>query len=285
MINQAVGLVLEGGAMRGMFTAGVIDVMMENGIEFPAAVGVSAGAVFGCNLKSRQIGRVIRYNKRYCRDKRYCSMRSLIKTGDLYGADFCYRELPEELDVFDKQAYEQNPMAFFVVCTDVLTGKPVYQRLDTVDEDCFLWMRASASMPLVSKPVRVGGYTLLDGGMSDAIPLRFLQEQGYRKNVVVLTRPRDYVKGSSDNLLMRAGLHQYPAMARVMAQRHKMYAYEREFVFTCEQQGTALVLCPDTALPMSRTERDPDKLQKAYDEGRRIARRELESVIRFLGTD
>ena len=138
--------------MRGLFTAGVIDVFMENGIEFSAAVGVSAGAAFGCNLKSRQIGRVLRYNKRFCRDKRYCSMQSLIKTGDLYGADFCYRELPEVLDPFDKETYEQNPMAFYVVCTDVLTGKPVYKRVDKADEEGFLWMRASASMPMVSRP-------------------------------------------------------------------------------------------------------------------------------------
>ena len=148
-----IGLVMEGGAMRGLFTAGVIDVFMENHIEFSAAVGVSAGAAFGCNLKSRQAGRALRYNKRFCRDKRYCSLHSLLKTGDLYGADFCYREIPEELDIFDKEAYEQNPMAFYVVATDVYTGKPVYKRLDKVDENCYLWMRASASMPMVSKAV------------------------------------------------------------------------------------------------------------------------------------
>ncbi|MBQ3265425.1 MAG: patatin family protein [Ruminococcus sp.] len=284
-MNNKVGLVMEGGAMRGMFTAGVIDVFMENGIEFPAAAGVSAGAVFGCNLKSRQIGRVIRYNKRYCRDKRYCSVQSLIKTGDLYGADFCYRELPETLDVFDKDAYEQNPMTFTVVCTDVLTGKPVYQRLDKVDENCFLWMRASASMPMVSKPVRVGGYTLLDGGMSDAIPLRYMQEQGYEKNIVILTRPRSYVKKPSSPMLMQLGLRRYPAMVKVMQKRHEMYAYQRAYVFASEKQGNTLVLCPDSDLPLSRTERDPEKLQQAYDEGRRIALRELDNIKAFLTDD
>lgn len=280
-MNLRVGLVMEGGAMRGMFTAGVTDMMMEHGVDFPAAVGVSAGAVFGCNYKSCQPGRVIRYNKRFCRDRRYCSLSSLLKTGDLYGADFCYRELPEELDVFDKQAYEENPMAFYVVCTDVFTGKPVYKRLDTVDENCFLWMRASASMPLVSKPVEVEGCTLLDGGMSDAIPLRFMQDQGYRKNVVILTRERDYVKKPSASLLMRAGLRKYPEMVRVMEDRHKMYAYEREYVFACERQESALVLCPDAPLEISRTERNPAKLQYAYDEGRRIALRELDRIIEF----
>ena len=281
-MSESVGLVLEGGAMRGMFTAGILDVFMENGIDFPAVVGVSAGAVFGCNYKSRQIGRAIRYNKRFCRDRRYCSVYSLLTTGDLYGADFCYRELPCELDVFDKEAYESNPTAFYVVCTDVVTGEPVYRRLDKVDDDCYLWMRASASMPLVSRPVHVGGYTLLDGGMSDAIPLRFMQGQGFLKNVVVLTRPRDYVKGSSDNPEMRIGLRSYPEMVRVMADRHKMYAFEREFVFACEKQGSTLVLCPDAPLELSRTERDPEKLQKAYDEGRRIALRELLNIKAFI---
>ena len=281
-MNGKTGLVMEGGAMRGMFPAGVLDVFMENEIEFEAAVGVSAGAAFGCNLKSRQIGRVIRYNKQYCRDKRYCSMQSLLTTGDLYGADFCYRELPQELDPFDSEAYEQNPMAFYVVCTDVLTGKPVYQRLDKVDEDCFLWMRASASMPMVSKPVEVGGYTLLDGGMSDAIPLRFMQEKGYEKNVVILTQPRSYVKQPNNPALMKIGLRQYPAMAQVMIRRHAMYRYERDYVFESEKSGETLVICPDGDLGVAHTEHDPEKLQQVYDEGRKVALRELERIKEFI---
>ena len=277
-----IGLVMEGGAMRGMFTAGVLDVLMENGIEFPAAVGVSAGACFGCNLKSRQIGRVIRYNKRFCRDKRYCSVQSLLKTGDLYGAEFCYHTIPEELDPFDNDAYNENPMAFYVVCTDVLTGKPVYKRLDKVDGECFLWMRASASMPMVSKPVTVGGYSLLDGGMSDAIPLRFMQEQGYLRNIVILTQPRSYIKKPANPALIRAGLAKYPAMVKVMQNRHSLYRYQRDYVFASEKSGMTLVLCPDTALGVSHTERDPEKLQAVYDEGRRIALRELGKIKEFM---
>lgn len=176
-----IGLVMEGGAMRGLFTAGVIDVFLENDITFSAAVGVSAGAAFGCNFKSRQNGRVLRYNKRFCNDKRYCSFESLVKTGDLYGADFCYREIPEVLDPFDNDAFEQNPMAFYVVATNVYTGEPVYKRLDKVDGDCYEWMRASASMPMVSRPVKVGGYTLLDGGMSDSIPCASYRTRAIRR--------------------------------------------------------------------------------------------------------
>ena len=279
---SGIGLVLEGGAMRGMFTAGVLDVFMENGVSFPAMVGVSAGAAFGCNYKSRQIGRVIRYNTRFCRDKRYCSIHSLITTGDLFGADFCYREIPEELDPFDNDAFDENPMAFYVVATNVYTGEPVYQRLDKVDENCYLWMRASASMPMVSTPVQVDGYTLLDGGMSDSIPLRFMQKLGYEKNVVVLTRLRSYCKKPSNRALFRVALRKYPAMIDVMSRRHEMYAFEQRLVFESEKRGSTLVLCPDTPLDVGRVEHDPEKLRSAYDEGRRIALRELDRVKAFL---
>ena len=279
-----IGLVMEGGAMRGLFTAGVIDVFLENDIEFSAAVGVSAGAAFGCNFKSRQNGRVLRYNKRFCNDKRYCSFESLVKTGDLYGADFCYREIPEVLDPFDNDAFEQNPMAFYVVATNVYTGEPVYKRLDKINAECYEWMRASASMPMVSRPVEVGGYTLLDGGMSDSIPLRFIQDQGYKKNVVILTRPRGYIKKPSNRLMLQAGLRKYPAMIDVMADRHKMYAFERAYVFASEKQGSTLVLCPDQALSVNHTEHDPEKLQQTYDEGRKVALRELDKIKEFMNS-
>lgn len=281
-MSQKTGLVLEGGAMRGMFTAGVLDVFMKNDIDFPAMVGVSAGAAFGCNLKSRQIGRVIRYNKCFCRDSRFCSVQSLLKTGDLFGAEFCYRTIPEELDIFDQKTFEENPMEFYVVCTDVFTGDPVYKRVDRADENGYLWMRASASMPLVSRPVEVDGYTLLDGGMSDSIPLRFMQRKGYEKNVVVLTRPRKYRKQPNNKLLTRTMLRKYPEMARVMDDRHKMYAFQREYVFACERMDNTLVICPDKALDVARTERDPDKLQAAYDEGVRVATGELDRIKEFI---
>lgn len=268
--------------MRGMFTAGVIDVFMENGVDFAAAVGVSAGAAFGCNIKSRQIGRVIRYNKKYCADKRFCSVESLMKTGDLYGADFCYREIPEELDIFDKEEFERNPMEFYVVCTDVLTGEPVYHRLDKVDDECYEWMRASASMPMVSRPVSVGGRILLDGGMSDSIPLLFMQRLGFERNVVILTQPRSYVKEPSNKLVLRVGLADYPAMIKVMEDRHIMYRCERDYVFECEKRGDTFVICPDDYLPVKHTEHDPEKLQAAYDEGRRTALRELDAVKEFI---
>ena len=208
-----IGLVLEGGAMRGLFTAGVLDVMMENGISFDGVIGVSAGACFGCNLKSGQIGRVIRYNKRFANDPRYCSWSSLIRTGDLFNADFCYGKLPLELDVFDAAAYAANPMEFHVVATDCATGKPVYRRLDVADETAFRWIQASASMPLVSRPVRIDGGEYLDGGLSDGIPLKHFESIGYGRNIVITTRPRGYRKVPSwKAAVMRPFLRRYPAV-------------------------------------------------------------------------
>lgn len=155
------GLVMEGGAMRGLFTAGVIDVLMENAITFDGAVGVSAGAAFGCNYKSNQPRRVIRYNTRFCHDKRFCSVSSLVKTGDMFGADFCYHEIPNKLDIFDYKTFNESPMEFYVVCTDVTTGKPVYRRCRVADDNELEWIRASASMPLASRIVEIGGMKLL----------------------------------------------------------------------------------------------------------------------------
>ena len=164
------GLILEGGAMRGMYTAGVLDVMMENNIWVDGAVGVSAGAVFGCNYKSKQIGRTIRYNKKYGRDPRYAGFHSLLKTGDYFGTEFCYHEIPERLDPFDTETFEKNPVEFYVVGTDVTTGKAVYHKCTNGKDKDLEWFRASASMPLLSNIVEVDGYRLLDGGIADSIP-------------------------------------------------------------------------------------------------------------------
>ena len=174
-------LIMEGGAMRGMFTCGVMDILMENSVTFDGAAGISAGAVFGCNFKSGQIGRPIRYNKKYCRDPRYCSIRSLIRTGDLYGADFCYRELPDVLDPFDRDTFARNPMAFYAGATDVKTGKCVFHLCTDGEQTDMLWFRASASMPMVSRPVRIGDHSYLDGGIADAVPYAYMQD---RKSVV-----------------------------------------------------------------------------------------------------
>ncbi len=278
------GLVLEGGAMRGMFTAGILDVFLENGIEFDGTVGVSAGAVFGCNYKSRQVGRTIRYNTKYCRDKRYHSLRNLIATGDLYGADFCYREIPEKLDIFDVKTYQENPMVFYVVCTDAETGAPIYRRCDKGTGEDLVWMRGSASLPLVSRPVLAEDRFLLDGGMSDSIPLRFMQGVGYDKNVVILTRPRGYVKKKLKGALaFRLALRHFPGLWEAMKSRHTMYNAQVAYVEEEEKRGNVFVLRPPHALKVGKTERSPQRLFAAYYTGRQTAEENLDALQAFLG--
>ncbi len=277
------GLVLEGGAMRGLFTAGVTDAMMEHGIEFDGIIGVSAGACFGCNYKSGQMGRALRYNTKYCNDPRYCSIRSLIKTGDMYGADFCYHELPEKLDVFDKDAFEKSPIEFYIVCTDIETGKPVYHKMDKCDYTELEWMRASASMPLVSRIVEIDGMMLLDGGVSDSVPLEYFQSIGYSKNVVVLTQPRGYLKKANSLMpLIRMKLKKYPKLVEAMDRRHIMYNETLEYIWEEEKKGNVLVLCPKENLPIKRVEHKAEKLTEVYNLGRCVFGDNLKKVKNFL---
>ncbi len=285
MINNNVGLVLEGGAMRGIFTAGVIDVMMENDIDFPALVGVSAGAAFGCNYKSRQPGRVLRYNLTYCREPKYCSFRSLIKTGDLFGADFCYHAIPDRLDPFNKNVFNEDPMRFYVVCSDIETGQPHYQQIEKVDDDCYEWIRASASMPLVSRVVELHGRKYLDGGVTDSIPLSFMERQCAR-NIVVLTRPRDYQKKPASMMpAFRHSLKGYPKMLEAVKNRHLMYNRQRDLVFAREKAGRALVICPDAPLEIGRVEHKAARIKQTYALGRRAAECRLDEIRRFIANE
>ena len=282
-MNQKTGLVLEGGAMRGLFSAGVLDVMMENGIEFDAAMGVSAGAVFGCNFKSGQIGRSIRYNMRFCDDPRYCSFESLRKTGDLYNVQFCYDEIPNKLDPFDKEAYQANPMPFYAVCTNIETGKAIHKRLDNGDAKDMEYFRASASMPVVSRIVEVDGYKLLDGGITDSIPLASMERRGYKRNVVVLTQPLGFVKKKSKMIpLIRLTMHQYPNVIRAMEVRHIRYNKQTAYVREQELAGNAFVIRPPYDLGISRTEDDPAELRRVYELGRKEMEERLPELREFL---
>ena len=283
-IRKKCGLVLEGGAYRGMFTCGVLDVMMENGIRVDGAVGVSAGAAFGVNYCSGQIGRALRYNQRFARDKRYSGLHSLFTTGDLYNAEFCYHVVPTVYDVFDFDAFLASPIDFHVVCTDVLTGKPVYHILRDPDiHEALEWIRASASMPMVSNIVEVGGYRLLDGGMADAIPLRHWQEKGYEKNIVVLTQPRDYRKTKTSLMpLFKLFMRKYPKVIEAMAHRHEMYNQQLDYVLEQESLGKTLLIFPPHSLDIGRIEQDEAKMPAVHQLGIETARAHLEQIREFL---
>ncbi len=269
--------------MRGLFSAGVTDVLMENHIVFDGLVGVSAGAAFGCNYKSEQIGRTLRYNTRFCRDNRYCGIGSLLKTGNFYNTDFCYNEVPLKLDVFDFSAFAANPMQFYVVCTDIETGRPVYHLYTGREDHGFDWIRASASMPLVSQIVEIDGQKLLDGGIADSIPVRFFESIGYQKNVAVLTQPKGYYKTQNKLMpLIKRVYKAYPKFIEAMKNRHLMYNDELAYIAAEEAAGRLFVIRPDAPLPISRTERNPKKLHEAYQIGRKTAERLLPALNSFL---
>jgi len=277
------GLVLEGGAMRGMFTCGVLDVFMENDIEFDGAAGISAGATFGCNIKSKQPGRALRYNLKYCKDWRYCSVRSWIRTGDLYGVDFCYHELPDKLDVFDRETFKNNPMEFYLAATDVETGRPVYHKCTDGGDLDLLWMRASASMPAVSHLVEIKGRKFLDGGITDAVPFKFMEYKGYNRNVIVLTQPEGYRKEKSKATAMfDVMLRKYPNAVKAMRRRPQMYNKQMADIKLRELSGAALVIRPPESLGISRTESDPAELQRVYDLGREVAETRLSEIQDYL---
>ena len=277
------GLILEGGAMRGMFTAGVLDVLMENDIEFDGVIGVSAGATFGCNYITKQIGRTIRYNKKYCRDKRYCSFRSLIKTGDLFGEDFCYNKIPNELDPFDNDAFRKSDVEFYIVTTDIETGEAVYKKYDVDDPECLLWMRASASMPLASRIVEADGRKMLDGGMADSIPVKAFEDMGYNKNVVVLTQPEAYKKEKNKVLpIIRLKYKKFPKLIEVMEKRHIMYNETKAYIKEKEARGELFVIRPEEKLDVGHIEHNADKLEKTYQAGRKVAEKNLDKLKEYL---
>lgn len=279
------GLVLEGGSMRGMFTAGVLDVFMENDISFDGAIGVSAGAVFGCNLKSLQIGRTIRYNKRFCSDKRYVSFSNWIRTGNLYDVDFCYNRLVNELDKFDEETYKKNPLEFYVVCTNAKTGEAVYHLCPNGDAVDIQWMRASAAMPVASKVVEIDGMELTDGGIADSIPIKYFENIGYEKNVVVLTQPKGFVKKlNSMTPYIKPFLRKYPNVVKSLYDRHIRYNETIEYITQQEKQGRLLVIRPEVPIAVKAVETNPQSLENAYQLGRKAGLERLDEVRAFLNS-
>lgn len=268
--------------MRGLFTAGICDVMMEHDIWPDGIVGVSAGAAFGCNFKSRQIGRAIRYNMQFAHDGRYCGWMSWLRSGDFFNAHFAYHIVPTQLDKFDNEAFNANPMEFVAVCTDVETGKPLYKHLSEATQLTYDWIRASASMPLVSRVIELEGRKVLDGGVADSIPLAYAEQSGYTKNVVVLTQPDGYQKAHNPLMpLMRIALRKYPNMIEAMDKRHIMYNQQLAYVKQREQQGQCLVIRPKEKIPIGHFSHDPQQMKLVYDMGRETANEHLQDIRNY----
>lgn len=282
-LPRRTGVVLEGGGFRGLYTAGVLDVWMERGISVDGTVGVSAGAAFGYNFKSRQIGRVLRYNKAYSADPRYASLGNWLRTGDLYSRDFAYGEVPLVLDPVDAETFRLWPMRFTAVATDINTGEAVYHDLEHGDANDIEWIRASASIPVLSRPVKLDGRELLDGGAADSIPVNWMIEQGYQKIVVVLTQPQGYRKQPNRLMpLIRLWLHRYPRMVELLAHRHEKYNACLDMIAHLEREGALFVIRPSRDVSVPAICKDPQKLEDIYDVGRADALRCLNEVQAFF---
>jgi len=277
------GLVLEGGGMKGAYTAGVLDFFLEKEIEFSSVYGVSAGAVHMCSYLSKQKGRSIRISTKYGADPRYCSLASLLLTGDLFNVKTCYDTVPNKWEPFDHKTYESYQGKAYAVVTNIETGKAEYLRVKECHEG-LQKVRASASLPLVSRNVPIGDNLYLDGGMSDAIPIAKSVMDGNTKNVVVLTKEVGYVRKPTSKpglLKLRYG-KKYPKVVELMQNRHIVYNETLEYLKRLEESGKVFIIRPKKASDVGRLEKDAKKLQALYEEGYEDAKACLEDLIKFL---
>lgn len=279
---EKLGLVLEGGGMRGLYTAGVLDFLMEKDIYADGVIGVSAGACHACSYASKQMGRNLNVTTKYIKDKRYMSMHSLWKTGDLFGADFVYNKIPNELELYDYNAYEKQGMQVYAVCSNLETGKAEYLHCKDMKNDV-IYIRASASLPLLSRVVEKDDLKILDGGATDSIPFQKFQEMGYTKNIVVLTQCADYRKGKNNLLpLIRRRYKAYPNFIEAMETRHIRYNQCLDDLKKAEEEGNVLVIRPSKPIQISRLEKDANKLKNLYKEGYHDAKMMYEQILTFI---
>ena len=281
MTESKITLILEGGAMRGLYSAGVLDVFMQNNINVDVIYGVSAGALFGLNYKSRQIGRALRYNLKYAKEKNYMGLYSLFTTGNIMNKEFCFTKLVYELDRLDFEMYKNYPVDFYAVVTNLQTGKPEYIKIDDAKKD-MEYFRASGSMPFVSKPVEIDGNLYLDGAMSDAVPFKKVLETNCDKIIVVLTRPLGYRKKPS-YLPYRLFYGKYPNLVETAKNYYKEYNATMDLIEKYESEKKIVVLRPSKLVKMKRVEKDTNKLQAIYDLGIADCLLKLNEIKEYIG--
>ena len=278
---MSIGLVLEGGAMRGLYTAGVLDVFLDNNIKVDGIIGVSAGVLFGVNYLSKQKGRGIRYNKKFAKDKRYMGMRSFLTTGNIVNKDFAYYEIPTKLDIFDEETFEKSDTDFWATVTNIETGEAEYIKLEKPIDQMEV-LRATSAMPLVSKIVEWDNKKYLDGGVSDSIPVEKCKSMGYDKIIVVLTRTIEYRKKKANRLLAKVKYKKYPKLVRTMENRYKKYNETVEKIIDMENKKEIFVIRPSKDLGIKRIEKDVDKLQAMYDLGISDCNQCLEELKEYI---
>ena len=279
--SMKIGLVLEGGAMRGMYTAGVLDTFLDKDFWVDGIISVSAGALFGVNYPSRQKERAIRYNKKFISDKRYISFKSLVSTGNIVNKDFAFYEVPFKYDVFDNKTFKESDIDFYVAVTNLQTAQAEYVKLiDPLAQMEVL--RATSAMPYVSRPVEIDGILYLDGAIADSIPVEQMQKLGYDKIIVILTRTLDYRKSKPMAWIAKWFYRRYPHFADAVNQRYAMYNRQVENVIKLAEKGDIFVIRPSVDLKIKRIEKDPNKLQAMYELGMKDMQLQWENLLDYL---
>ena len=274
-------LVLEGGAMRGLYSAAVLDVLMDEGIKVDAIYATSAGVLFGVNYLSGQRGRAIRYNKRFARDKRYMGIHSLVTSGNIINKDFAFYEVSFTLDVFDQEAYSRSETKMIATVTNVYTGGVEYIEVKDVLEQMEV-LRAASAMPFVSQMVELDGQFYLDGGLSDSIPLKKCQEDGYKRIIVVETRPKGYRKSKTNPIAAKLFYSKYPNLVETINNRYIAYNSILEEIDELDERGEIVLVRPSKELHLGRVESNPDRLQEMYDLGIGDAKSLLSRIKEFI---
>ena len=279
------GLVVEGGGMRGVYSSGVLDFFIEKDLFFENNYGVSAGACHLCSYLAKQYKRAFRVNVDYLNDKRYCSVHSLLKTGNLFGAEMLYDIIPNELDLFDYDTYNKNESNFYVVITDINTGKPEYVKIGDLKKD-IIYVRASSSLPLLAQNVKINDKEYLDGGISDSIPIKKSIADGNKKNVVILTRDSTYRKGKNSLMpIIKLKYKKYPNFVKSMADRYIVYNEILDFIKELEDNGDVFVIRPKKPVNIGRTEKNREKLEALYNDGYNDAKDCYEGLLKYLGKE
>ena len=274
-------LILEGGGLRAIYTAGVLDCFLKNNIKVDAVIGVSAGALFGINYLSKQQGRVIRYTLENANNKDYMGISSWIKTGNIMNKDFCFNKLIYETDPFDFKTFNKSKIEFYVTVTNVETGKAEYKRINDIKED-MEYLRASGSMPIVSKIVKVNGKKYLDGGISDSVPIKWGLKNGYKRIIVVETRPKTYRKKKSKLLPYKILYKDYPRLVKTVKERYNIYNKTKTYIEALEEENRVFVIRPTEYIKIKRIENNKDKIQEMYRLGLKDANERLKELKKYM---
>lgn len=276
-------LVLEGGAMRGIYTAGVLDILLKNNIKVDAVIGVSAGAIHGCSYVSEQYMRSINYYKECRSDYRFMSFKSLFKSGNIVDTDYCYHEIPDVIFPFDHDTFEKSKTKFYVTVTNIETGEPEYIYLKSLRKEYIDYLRASASMPVVSQIVEIDGKKYLDGGMSDSIPIEYFRSIGYDKCIIVKTKDKSFKKTKEKIFPIAKKMYKdYPKFVEKLRNRHIDYNNQIDLIRELERDGKVLVIEPSRKLKISRLEKNIKNVEEAYNQGRIDASNKLKYIKKFL---